>query len=264
MADVLDLYAVDYDRFIEHCIECSGTLAIKQFLEGKIKKYLVANEDMIICMMERIEKNYPDSTRYDLEEDFPFYNKEISNFALDSPNDKTASLKYLYSYLCFLNHYDNEIEKIAGLAKNSAGDKSIRNRLTFGIDKRHAESLLELTTRLNAHVDFLKDREGMDTAKLFVDILLADNLNALDREKYKIYFGCKPGVLALILRNLIDDYKLNELLVVIQNSGLFFDYKNKQIKRGSVDTAMSRLGMKASNESQRRVNRIFTECRASK
>jgi len=262
MADGLDLDFKDYDNFIEHCLECSGTLAIKQYLGGKIKKYLADNDDMVIVLMERIEKKYSSKVKYDLDSKNPFHEREISNFQLDCPKDKNAPLKFLYSYLNFLSHYDDVQTDILG--RKQLQPVPVRSRLSFGIDSKHRESLLGLTKKLIAHVEFIKERDGIDSAQMFVELLMAKDLNILHKEGHEVHFGCAPGVLHLIIQNIISAYNRDEFLKVMEECGLFYDKKGKPIQRGRIDTGMSRTHKYVLRRDHQMVNRIFKECPPAK
>lgn len=139
MANQLDLYYNDYDKFIDHCKECPGTFAIKVFIDGKIKKYKNDNDDIITCIMERIERHYPEID-YDLDDDTPFYTLEILNFNSDYEGEKDPAVRYLYSYLCFLSESPKEVNKIMGIEENGLPvfpDKSFNT----GLDKDRLSDL---------------------------------------------------------------------------------------------------------------------------
>ena len=262
MADSFDLDFRDYDGFIAHCLECSGTLAIRQYIDEKIKKYLYDNDYMVIGLMERIEAKYPRTAKYDLDSKTPFYRREISNFRLDCPREKFAPLKFLYSYLCFLSHFDDDVTDILGRKKLQPA--AVRSRLSFGVNLKQKKSLLELTKRLNVHVEFIKDREGIDSAEMFVELLLARDLNALHKEKNQIHFGCAPGILHLIIQNIVEAYRLKGFLNVMEACALFYNKKGKPIVRGSIDTGMGRVHKNALKTTHQTVNRIFKECPPAK
>lgn len=117
MADHFDLYNDDYDKFIDHCKKCSGTFAIKVFVDRNIRKYKNENNDIVTSFMERIEANYSEID-YDLEGETPFYTLEILNFNNDYKGVKDPAVRYLYSYLCFLSDNPKEINKIMGVTEN--------------------------------------------------------------------------------------------------------------------------------------------------
>lgn len=172
MADHLDLYYNDYDKFIDHCKELPGTFAIKVFIDGKIKKYTKDNDDLITCMKERIEKHYPEID-YDLDEDTPFYTLEILNFNIDYEGENDPAVRYLYSYLCFLSESPEEVNKIMGIEDNGLPVDPNKSFNT-GLDEKR---LLDLFTHLVKY-EFLERNAQQEFLKIFSNQPL-ENIDAI-------------------------------------------------------------------------------------
>jgi hypothetical protein len=261
MADMLDLFHEDYDRIIEHCKESSGTLAIKEFINSKIRKYISENDYMITDMMDRLETNYPDQAIYDLDDDLPFWARDISNFRLDCKEEPDAALKFLYSYLNHLS-YDNELQKILNASTGVSIKRQSNEKLSFKIDKRHKESLLQLTRKLNANIDLLMDEEGQDMAAKFVEILLADDIRALDPEKYTIQFNCQTRIVVYVFGNLVLNYNPAAFFATVDKSGLFLSKHSNKITSASISKTRNELNKTDPLADADRVpiDKIFNEC----
>jgi hypothetical protein len=265
MADMLDLFNEDYDRIIEHCKESSGTLAIKEFINSKIRKYISENDYMITVMMERLERNYPDQAIYDLDDDLPFWAREISNFQLDCKEEPDAALKFLYSYLNLLS-YDNELQKILKPSTAVSIKRQSNEKLSFKIDKRHKESLLQLTRKLNVNIDLLMDREGQDMTAKFVEILLADDIRALDPQNYTIQFNCQTRIVVYVFGNLMENYNPETFIATVGESGLFRSKQSNPITSSSISKTRTELNSTdpLAEKDRRMIDKIFNECNPSK
>jgi len=235
-------------------------LAIKQYIEAKIRKYLRSNDDLVIALMERIEIKYPKHANYDLDAKTPFYAREISSFRLDYPKDKDAPIKFLYSYLCFLSHYDDEVEKIAGVGTKQLL-KGHSDKISFKISGQYERNLLLLAKTLTANFAFVLERDSDDVIRKFVDILLAEDIRKLDPEKYMVQFGCGPLLVRHIFNNIIDTYQpVKEFDTVVDLCGLFFNKDSDEITRGALYTQKNRLKKSGRLKWMIAIDKIFNEC----
>jgi len=117
MADFMDLSHQDYRNLVQHCKECRSTLEIVTFINTKLKKYYKDNPDFVYKMQEEVEEMKIKEINYFTEDHQLVVERNISNFKLDTPKEKNIQLKYLYSYLCYLNDDHEEFDKIIGLEK---------------------------------------------------------------------------------------------------------------------------------------------------
>ena len=152
MADHLDLTHEDYRIFVKHCRECNSTNEIKTYIDKKISKYYPENDDIVICLKEKIEE-LDIYDEYDLDDEHPYYKMDVINFRIDKPEEKDLQLKYLYSYLCYLSDNVDEFYKIVGAPSEILTPDPTKTFKTK-IKKKQLEDLFQfLTSHINPYLE---------------------------------------------------------------------------------------------------------------
>lgn len=220
MADPLELNHNDYRAFVAFCEGCTGTFAIRSYIDERIKKYKGSNDDMIISLMEKVEERYPDID-YNHDDPNPIYKWEILNFK-DGEHPKWIKrphLMYLYSYLCFLCENQNEVNKIIGIEENGL-PVDPDNSFNTEQDKKNLSDLYAHLVKY----EFVEKRLETEFLKIFSNEPLKD-INAI-RWLGKYKNGADMQTLFEVIKHLCSwEYKR------VPKQRIFFDKINSCFKR---------------------------------
>ena len=205
MADLLDLTHKDYRNFVKHCRECNSTLEIKTYIDRKILKYSKENDDILICLMEKVEA-LEIAGVYEVDNEYPYYLEEISNIKLDAPDEIEPQLKYLYSYIIYLSNLSDSKDghtkhvSITGNVFKTEPNKSFQSKLTVTQLK---ELFNFLTLDTNSYLEKKSEKE-------FYKIFGAVELNSIKPIKWLSKY--RKGLNARLLFELIKHLCKHEYL----------------------------------------------------
>jgi hypothetical protein len=172
------------------------------------------------------------------------------------------SLEFACDYIGYI--YNNEQNEIKDPFAGEPRGEYVKEQLSFRINRRFESSLLALTKKLNVNVEFLREKQNVDVSKLFVDVLLADDVSVLDRNHYQIRFNCQTRLVVYIFGNIKENYNPKNFDAIIDRSGLFFSKQSIPFRRSLLYTERNRLKFNDPIENAKIVDRIFIECHPSK
>ena len=165
MPNPLNFSHQDYDDIIEFCEGCTGTFAIKNYINERIKKFRNDNNDMILQLMEHIEKKHR-KISYDPDDANPYYEWEILNFGDNEhpKHIKNPHIEYLYSYLCFLCDHPKTVNKILDVEEHGL---PVKEDFSFNTGLNN-ENLTELCNEL-VNLSFIEKKSQIFFLKIFTN-----------------------------------------------------------------------------------------------
>ncbi|HEY4291242.1 MAG TPA: DUF6617 family protein [Puia sp.] len=241
------LLASDYKRFADDLKNQDNANIIADF----IMEWRLANKAS--------NPSFLDFLLITILESYSIFGLEVDSETIEL-YDLDAYQEYDYpslEFACDFIAYTLEQEEKKG---KEDGGKYVKDKLSFKIDKRHTTSLLALTKRLNVTIDFLRERNGVDVAELFADIMTTDDLSGLDKNHFSVYFNCQTRYVVYVLNNIKESYNPMNLETVIDKSGLFFSKQGVPLSRALLYKEKNKLKTADTLQYRSLINKIFHEC----